>query len=111
MLNEGLVVHDTTAVMKSEMVGIIRELGATNPDEWERAVFRALTGHDREDVDWDFEDNHAGYFTWIKSFDRLARELVEDGFVRQETRDGAEVLVPVETDDAIDWPGLSYPER
>ena len=47
MLNEGLIVNDTTALVKSEIVNQIRRLGATTPDELERAVFKALVGHDR----------------------------------------------------------------
>ena len=53
MLNEGLIVNDTAALVRSEIVNQIRRLGPTTPDELERAVFKALTGHDREEVDWD----------------------------------------------------------
>ena len=77
MLNEGIIVNDTTALVKSEMVKQIRRLGDTTPDELERAVFKALSGHDREEVNWDLADNQAGYFTWLKSFDQLIEELME----------------------------------
>ncbi len=59
MLNEGLIVNDTAALVKSEIVRRIHQLGPTAPEQLERAVFQALTGHDRADVDWDIEDNHA----------------------------------------------------
>ena len=36
MLNEGLIVNDTTALVKSEIVNQIRRLGPTTPDELER---------------------------------------------------------------------------
>ena len=84
MLNEGLIVNDTTALVKSEMVNQIRRLGPTTPDELERAVFRSITGHEREEVDWDIKDNQAGYYSWVKSFDQLISELVEDGYIRVE---------------------------
>ncbi len=61
MLDEGIIVNDTNTLMKSEMIKQIRELGPTDPDTWERAVFESLTGAKREDVDWGVEDNQAGY--------------------------------------------------
>ena len=82
MLNEGLIVDDSAALVKSEIVNQIRRLGPTSPDALERAVFKALVGHDREEVDWDIEDNQAGYYMWVKSFDRLIHELIEDGYER-----------------------------
>ena len=74
MLNEGLIVNDTKALVKSAIVNQIRELGSTTPDGLERAVFKSLVGHEREEVDWDIEDNQAGYFTWLKSFDGSAKK-------------------------------------
>ena len=79
MLNEGLIVNDTTSMVKSEIVNQSRRLGPATPDQLEAAVFRALVGHSRDEVDWDIEDNKAGYYTWVKSFDRLIHELIEDG--------------------------------
>jgi hypothetical protein len=106
MLNEGLIVNDTTALVKSEMVRQIRRLGATTPDDLERAVFKALIGHDREEVDWDVEDNQAGYYTWIKSFDQLIGELIEDGYIRSEE---VRRLVPTEADPSVEYSHLVYP--
>ena len=95
MLNEGLIVNDTTALVKSEIVSQIRRLGRSTPDELERAVFDALVGRSREEVDWDIEDNQAGYYTWVKSFDKLAGELVEDGYI---LADEARGLVPTDAE-------------
>jgi hypothetical protein len=81
VLNEGVIVKDTTALIKTAILNQIRRLGPTTPDELERAVFRDLTGHDREEVDWDIEDNQAGYHMWIKSLDRLIAQLVDDGYM------------------------------
>ena len=78
MLIEGIITGDTKALIKSEMIRQHRALGPTTPDAWERAVFKAQTGQAREDVDWDIEDNHAGYFAWIKSFDGFIDELIDD---------------------------------
>jgi hypothetical protein len=107
MLNEGLIVNDTAALVKSEMVNQIRRLGPTSPDELERAVFKAITGHDREEVDWDVKDNQAGYFTWLKSFDQLMGELVEDGYIRVE--EGPR-LVPTEAEPHGEYSHLVYPK-
>ena len=40
--SEGLIVNDTTALMKSEIVNQIRRLGPTSPQKLERAVFELL---------------------------------------------------------------------
>ena len=90
------------------MVKQIRRLGPTTPDQFERAVFKALTGHDREEVDWDQEDNQAGYYTWVKSFDQLINELVEDGYILVEER---RVLKPSEADPQVDYSHLVYPKQ
>jgi hypothetical protein len=112
MLNEGLLVNTTTAVMKTQMLRSLAELGPTTPDDWERAVFKAVTGHDREEVDWGSEDNQAGYFTWIKSFDNLVEELAEDGFVQVEDLGGGQRrLSPVETDPDLDWAKLVHERK
>ena len=66
MPNEGLIVNDSTALVKSEIVRQIRRLGSCSPDELERAVFEALVGRSREEVDWEIEDNQAGYYTRVK---------------------------------------------
>ena len=98
MVNEGRIVNDTTALLKSETVNQIRRLGPTTPDELERAVFQSMTGHKREDVDWDIEGNQAGYFSWLKSFDNLITELIEDGCIRVEEQGDMRQLVPTEAE-------------
>jgi len=103
MPGEGSVSSTSEAALRSEMLDRLRALGIATADDWERAVFRSLTGHDRDDVDWDHEDNQAGYYTWVKAFDRFIAELVEDGFVRPVERDGERYFEPVETDPALDW--------
>jgi len=108
MLNEGMITNDAAALVKSEMVNQIRRLGPCSPDELERAVFEAITGHSRESVDWDLEDNQAGFYTWLKSFDQLISELVEDGYMRiKETR----LLVPTEADPQVEYSHLAYPSQ
>ena len=111
MLDEGIIVNDTSTLMKSEMVKQIRELGTTDPDTWERAVFEKLTGGRREDVDWGFEDNQAGYYTWVKAFDDLLAELAEDGYISREKVGEGWVLRPVETAGPIDFNFQTYPTR
>jgi len=106
MLNEGMIQNDAASLVKSEMVRQIQRLGPTTPDELERAVFEAIVGHKREEFDWDNKDNQAGYYTWIKSFDQLISELVEDGYIRVEEE---RKLVPTETDPPIDYSHLVYP--
>lgn len=113
MLNEGIITSDARALVKSEMIRRLQQLGPTTPDEWERSVFRALTGHDREEVDWKIEDNQAGYYSWIKSFDGLIEELIVDGYVRSEqVAEGDErTLIPVPVDDAVDYSQMVYPKQ
>ena len=111
MLNEGIVVNDAAVLVKSEIINQIRRLGPTSPDELERVVFESLTGHKREEGDWEIEDNQAGYYTWLKSFDQLIEELVQDGYILVE-RQGNEperVLAPTENAPAIDCSQLVYP--
>jgi len=110
MINEGIIESDSKTVVKSEMLKQLWALGPTDPDTWERAVLRTMVGVEREDVDWDFEDNQAGYFTWIKSFDQLIGELVEDGYVQVEHVNDSEAryLVPTERDGSIDYSQLVH---
>ena len=109
MLNEGLILNDSAALVKSEMVNHIRRLGPTTPEALERAVFESITGQRREDVDWDIEDNKAGYYTWVKSFDRLVHELIEDGYMFTEEVSGT--LVPTEAESQSEYSHLVYPPR
>ena len=106
MLNVGLIVNDARALVKSEIVNQIRGLGETNPDELERAVFKVLVGHDRKEVDWDLKDNQAGYYTWVKSFDGLVQELIEDGHIHSE---GPGRLSPTEAEPRGEYSHLVYP--
>lgn len=111
MLAEGIIVNDNTALMKSTMLREIGKLKRTDPKSWQDAVFRTLTGHSTEEIDWDFEDNHAGYYSWVKSFDQLVKELVKDGYVSSETSgaNGEKFLVANEVDPAIEYSYQSYP--
>jgi hypothetical protein len=111
MPNEGIIIDTSRTLMKSEMIHAIHELGAATPDEWERSVFKRLTGHEREEVDWDFEDNQAGYYLWLKSFDQLVEELVDDGYVKaEEAVDGSRGrMVSLEADPAPAYDRLVYP--
>lgn len=106
MLNEGIIVNDTTALVKSEIVNQIRRLGPTTPGDLERAVFQSLTRHSRDDVDWTVEDNQAGYYSWMRSFDSLVGELVDEGYIRVDEQNG---LVPTESLPQIDYSYLVYP--
>jgi hypothetical protein len=111
-LNEGIITNDSKILMKSEMIRQLASLKETTPDEWERRVFESLTGHKREDVDWDFEDNQAGYYTWVLSFDHLISELEEDGYVRVEDAGGnRKVLIATETDPPDDYSQFVYPSQ
>ncbi|MEW6365645.1 MAG: hypothetical protein AB1714_13535 [Acidobacteriota bacterium] len=112
MLNEGIVFDDTKALMKSEMLRQLWHLRETTPDKWEQAVFKARTGHTRAQIDWGIEDNQAGYYTWIKAFDHLIRELVEDGYVvEKDTADGKKVLIATEVEPPLDFSRSGYPAR
>jgi hypothetical protein len=109
-LNEGVVSEDSKIQVKNEMIRQLRTMGAADPDAWERAVFEAMTGHTREDVDWDVEDNQAGYHLWIKSFDGLIEELVDDGYVREERGEGdARVLRPTSSEPDLQMSQVVYP--
>jgi hypothetical protein len=106
MLNEGLIVNDTAALVKSEIVNQIRRLGKTTPDELEQAVFKALVGRGREEVDWDIKDNQAGYYSWVRSFDGLVQELIEDGYILAEEPN---TLVATEAEPLSEYSHLVYP--
>ncbi|MHC4398908.1 MAG: hypothetical protein ACYTG0_04430 [Planctomycetota bacterium] len=108
MLNEGLIVNDASALVKSEIVNQIRRLCHTTPDALERAAFKALVGRNLEEVDWEIEDNHAGYYTWVKSFDGLVNELIEDGYIHAEEPGS---LAPTEAEPRSEYSHLVYPSR
>lgn len=103
MLNEGIVTNDVKVEVKSTIIHRIRELGPTTPDALEAIVFKMITGHTRDEVDWDIEDNQAGYYLWVQAFDGSIEELVEDGYIRVEAgeKSGEKRLVAAETDPAL----------
>lgn len=110
MLTEGIVVNDTRALMKSKIYDKLLELGEADASTWERAVFQSFTGHDREDVDWRIEDNHAGYYSWVKAFDQMVEELIEDGYVRDEVNGtGRRTFTAVEVEPRIGYSYAVYP--
>jgi hypothetical protein len=111
-LNEGIVMNDPKILMKSEMLRQLALLKETTPDQWERRVFESLTGHKREDVDWSFEDNQAGYYAWVLSFDHLISELEEDGYVRiEDAGENRKVLMGTESDPPDDYSQFVYPSK
>jgi hypothetical protein len=108
-LNEGIISNTASALVKSEMIRQLARLEETTPDLWERAVFESLTGHKREDVDWSIEDNQAGYYTWVRSFDQLITELKDDGYVQvAEFGQNRKVLKKTDWDPTIDYSQLVY---
>jgi len=112
MLNEGIITSDARSLVKSEMLKQLWSLKKTTPDLWERATFTAMTGHEREEIDWEFEDNQAGYYTWVKAFDNLIDELIDDGFVMVDERsDGERTLIATQADPMVDLSRMSYPSR
>jgi hypothetical protein len=112
MLNEGIITNSSKSLIKSEMLKQLWAQKQTTPDAWERAVFSSLTGHAREDVDWEFEDNKAGYYTWVRAFNELIDELTEDGYVRvEEHPDGTRTLVATAADPGLELSQMAYPSR
>jgi hypothetical protein len=108
-LNEGIIVGGSKIRVKSEMLRHLARVEETTPDSWERAVFKSLTGHTREDVDWSIGDNHAGYYTWIRSFDRLISELEEDGYVYKANVSGNQkVLKKTGWDPSVEYSELVH---
>jgi len=92
-LHEGTVLEDTGSQVKSEMIRQIRRLGPTTPQEWEQATFLSFAGASHAAVDWEIEDNQAGAYTWVKSFDQLIEELIDDGYVKVVEKDGSRHFV------------------
>jgi hypothetical protein len=105
MLNEGLIKNDTSALVRSEIVSQLRRLGPIAPDSLERAVFKSLVGHDRDEVDWDSEGNQAGYYVWLKSFDQLIAELIEDGYILTEEPN---ILVPTQPQPVSEYSHVAH---
>jgi len=92
MSNRIAVVEETSASLKAQMLRQLRLLGEATSDGWERAVFQALTGGTREDVDWDQQEDYAGYALWLQTFGLLVAELVTEGAVLREERNGRVVM-------------------
>lgn len=109
MLNEGIVSNDSTILIKSEIIRQLRTKTHASPDELEQAVFAALTGAERGDVDWEFEDNQKGYYLWIKSFDDLLKDLVSDGYVLVQDGAAGKTLAAATVDTDFDPSQLTYP--
>ena len=86
------VVEETSASLKAQMLRQLRLLGEATSDGWERAVFQTLTGGTREDVDWNCQENYAGYALWLRTFGGLVAELIVEGAVLREERDGRVVM-------------------
>ena len=58
------------------------------------------------------DENHIAFRAWVRSFDSLLKELEEDNYIHVEDADdgsGGKVLVPNETDPAIEYSHLVYP--
>ncbi len=106
MLNEGIIVNDAKSLVKTAIVKQIRRLHRATPEELEQAVFMALVGHPKEEVDWDVEDNQAGYYSWLMSYDQLISELIEDGYMIKEA---PAMLVATEADPDMEYSHLVYP--
>jgi hypothetical protein len=112
MLNEGIIVTDAKAQVKSEMLRQLWAEPRITPERWEERVFGALLGAQRGEVDFKVEDNQAGYYTWVRSFDQLIAELIEDGYVREEaTESGSKVLVATEAERGTSPAQLVYSTR
>ena len=112
VLNEGIIKSDPSIEIKSEMIRQLALLQQATPDEWERAVFESLTGYKREDVDWDIEGNHAGYYAWIRSFDQLITELKDDGYLQVvDLGNDRKILKITDWDPAIDFSQYVYTPR
>jgi hypothetical protein len=93
MLDEGAIINSTSSLVKSEMLRQIWELKRTIPQEWERRVFERIMQFKREDIDFAVEDNQAGYYMWIRAFDRLVQELIDDGYIKEEnTQEGLQLV-------------------
>jgi hypothetical protein len=93
MLSEGIITDDAKSLLKSEMLKQLWLTKQTTPEAWERNVFKTITGLYPEEMDFDLEDNHAGYYTWIRAFDRLISELIDDGYVSEKILEGKKLLV------------------
>ncbi len=76
--------EDSVSKFKTAIYSQLVKLGPTDPESWGRAVFRALTGADLEEVDWNEEQNQTGFRLWTHGFNLLVHELLHEGLVRVE---------------------------
>jgi hypothetical protein len=90
------VFRETPSSLRALMVAQLRLLGEATVADWEREVFRAVTGRTREDVDWSYSLNHVGYALWLRAFGYTAAELIVRGEVIKEHRGGQPLMVPRE---------------
>jgi len=93
MLNEGILTEDPKTRIKSEMLRQIWKTGRTTPEQWERLVYSAMTGKTREDLALHDQETQVVYHRWVRSFDRLVGELVDDGYVSvEESAEGKQLV-------------------
>lgn len=89
MLNEGPVTDTKRHRIKSAMMRELERLREADARTWERATFRAITGESVDDIDWNTQENVAGYRLWMGTFEQIAAELEADGYVEFTHRDAA----------------------
>ena len=111
MLNEGIIVNDTRSLIKTEMIKQLWNQKRTDPKTWQKSVFEAVTRANHDDIDWKFEDNQAGYYTWIRAFDQLVSELIDDGYVKVEEQNGRKTMVATDVDPNMGFSQVVYPPR
>ena len=96
MINEGRIVEDRKARVRSVMVQEIQRLGPTTPNEWQHQTYHVLTGIDPDKLDLSDVETEKTYFTWVRTFDTLIDELIDDGYVTLREHNGEWLLVPTE---------------
>ncbi|MGA9750422.1 MAG: hypothetical protein WBS54_01400 [Acidobacteriota bacterium] len=100
--------EDSVSKFKTAIYSQLFKLGPTDPESWGRAVFRALTGADLEEVDWSQEQNRTGYRLWTQSFNLLVHELLQEGMVRVEGADAeGRLIMATATRPAVSMPSGS----
>ena len=67
--------------LKTVMMKELDRLQHTDARTWEQATFQAVTGEPAQNVDWDIQENVAGYRLWMGTFEQIAKELEADGYV------------------------------
>ena len=84
---EGRISHAIRKATTADLMRQLGQLGAASADAWERAVFTALNGRLREDLDLELDENRTEYGVWIRSFDRLKAQLLANEQVRVTSTD------------------------